>query len=377
MRQQHRLAGALDMERLLGVERRGTRVRTGQHGERVGRQVDATTPTAATGCRRSSAESRWSRADASQRCRQLLDDQSDRSSPIRKQLRRGRCGAPPIPRARAASDHRCARYRARHRRTSASVGAADVAQSHERVATYPPRIAIRDVPPTPPLQDLGVGRVEQLDQRDPRLEARFRGRMLCRESNRWRAHRLAVVAAVDAIADRGTPLSIHHAGLLDDPRQAPAGVDDPGAMIAPVGQASRQRRHDPQPSGFGAARRRQRGGGDDAAEHEPTAGARARRSSIVMAQTGVLKGLADVRFGSLADKCSAKRHVRSSPESGHDDKSRAISLDRRRLQAGFGLPITRAANDRYPLRVEMAPSGMMIVQPFSPDIIDLALSSAS
>jgi len=27
--------------------------------------------------------------------------------------------------------------------------------------------------------------------------------------------------------------------------------------------------------------------------------------------------------------------------------------------------------------VEMAPSGMMIVQPFSPDIIDLALSSAS
>jgi hypothetical protein len=52
-------------------------------------------------------------------------------------------------------------------------------------------------------------------------------------------------------------------------------------------------------------------------------------------------------------------------------------VDRRRLQAGFWLPITRAANDRYPLRVEMAPSGMMIVQPFSPDIIDLALSSAS
>ena len=40
-----------------------------------------------------------------------------------------------------------------------------------------------------------------------------------------------------------------------------------------------------------------------------------------MAQTGVLKGLADVRFGSLADKCSAKRHVRSTPESGHDDES--------------------------------------------------------
>jgi hypothetical protein len=43
----------------------------------------------------------------------------------------------------------------------------------------------------------------------------------------------------------------------------------------------------------------------------------------------------------------------------------------------FWLPITRAANDQYPLRVEIAPSGMMIVQPFSPDIIDLALSSAS
>ena len=29
------------------------------------------------------------------------------------------------------------------------------------------------------------------------------------------------------------------------------------------------------------------------------------------------KGAADVRFGSLADMCSAKRHVRFTPESGH------------------------------------------------------------
>ena len=36
-----------------------------------------------------------------------------------------------------------------------------------------------------------------------------------------------------------------------------------------------------------------------------------------MAQTGVLKGLADVRFGSKADICSAKRHVRFTPNSGH------------------------------------------------------------
>jgi hypothetical protein len=60
-----------------------------------------------------------------------------------------------------------------------------------------------------------------------------------------------------------------------------------------------------------------------------------------------------------------------------DNDDRAISLDRRRLQAGFWLPITRAANDRYPPRLERTPSGTMIVQPFSPDIIDLALSSAS
>jgi hypothetical protein len=52
-------------------------------------------------------------------------------------------------------------------------------------------------------------------------------------------------------------------------------------------------------------------------------------------------------------------------------------LDRRLLRAGFWLPITRAVNEQYPLRVEMAPSGMMIIQPFSPDIIDLAGSSAS
>ena len=36
-----------------------------------------------------------------------------------------------------------------------------------------------------------------------------------------------------------------------------------------------------------------------------------------MAQTGVLKGLADVRFGSLADICGAKGHVCFSPNSGH------------------------------------------------------------
>ena len=32
---------------------------------------------------------------------------------------------------------------------------------------------------------------------------------------------------------------------------------------------------------------------------------------------GLLKGLVDVRFGSKADMCSAKGHVRFTPESGH------------------------------------------------------------
>ena len=74
--------------------------------------------------------------------------------------------------------------------------------------------------------DLGVSGVEELDQRNPRLEVCFRGRMIRRESHRRRAHRLAIVAAVNAIADGGTPTPIHHTGLLDDPRQAPPCVDD-------------------------------------------------------------------------------------------------------------------------------------------------------
>ena len=39
--------------------------------------------------------------------------------------------------------------------------------------------------------------------------------------------------------------------------------------------------------------------------------------AIVMAKTSSLEGAADVRFGSLADICSVKRHVRFTPKSGH------------------------------------------------------------
>jgi hypothetical protein len=38
---------------------------------------------------------------------------------------------------------------------------------------------------------------------------------------------------------------------------------------------------------------------------------------IVMGQTGMLKGLADVCFGSLADMTATLRNVRFTPESGH------------------------------------------------------------
>jgi len=38
---------------------------------------------------------------------------------------------------------------------------------------------------------------------------------------------------------------------------------------------------------------------------------------MVTAQATALEGPANVRFGSKADMCSAKRHVRFTPESGH------------------------------------------------------------
>jgi len=38
---------------------------------------------------------------------------------------------------------------------------------------------------------------------------------------------------------------------------------------------------------------------------------------MVTTRTGILKGLGDVRFGSLADMTALSRDVRFTPESGH------------------------------------------------------------
>ena len=79
----------------------------------------------------------------------------------------------------------------------------------------------------------------------------------------------------------GAELDRDGARALQHPGQAAVGVDTPGATIAPVGQASRQRRHDPQPSADRLVGRRVRGRRDHAPEHEPAAGARQQQVGVL------------------------------------------------------------------------------------------------
>ena len=116
--------------------------------------------------------------------------------------------------------------------------------------------------------------VEDLDQRHPRLDvdsgcgAAFRiARSEGTPSGSRRSRRC------DRRSRRAIVGSITPGFWMIHARHRPASIT-PGAMIAPVGQASIHRRHEPHPSGTGALRRRQRCGGDDATEHEPASCAR-------------------------------------------------------------------------------------------------------
>ena len=293
MRQQHRLAGALDVERLLRHRTLRHR-RTDWSARRTSRAAaGATTPTATTGCRRSSAGSRSSPAGASQRCHQFLDN--ERIDVIRRAAaRRGRGDAPPTRRGRAASRRRARGTRSRQRRHVGVAGAGRRCRARPTRCDAP--IADRDRPRTnaPTAARPRASSASSISISDTHGSMSVAGAaMLRRESHRRRADRLAVVAPVDAIADRCPPSSVHHAGLLDDPRQAAAridharsddrarraGVDAPAARSAAVGHRRRAR--------VGSGRR-----GDDATEHEPTA--RARQQDV-----GVLAEPTDA--GSIGD----------------------------------------------------------------------------
>ena len=67
---------------------------------------------------------------------------------------------------------------------------------------------------------------------------------------------------------------------------------------------------------------------------------------IVASETKVMEELFDVRFGSKADMCSAKRHVRFTPESGHVRCKKNVRFvpiaDMDQVATPFQLPITIA-----------------------------------
>ena len=118
--------------------------------------------------------------------------------------------------------------------------------------------------------------------------------MLRCETNGRRAHRLAVVAAVDPVAEHGPPSPVDDPRLLDDPGQATTGIDhargDDRAGRAGVDAAAARAAA----IGHRLVGGRQRGRGDHAAEHEPTAGTRQEEVGVLAepADTGAVGNLA-------------------------------------------------------------------------------------
>src|SRR5207253_363723 len=93
------------------------------------------------------------------------------------------------------------------------VATADVAERDERVPTEVSRIALGDVPATVARHELVVGCFEQRDEIDPRTGARLEGTPPVVDAV-GRAHLLAVVAPVDARAERSAVLDGERPRLL-------------------------------------------------------------------------------------------------------------------------------------------------------------------
>ena len=111
------------------------------------------------------------------------------------------------------------------------VGAADVAQHDQRVAAQVARLAARDVPAAEPVEQRVVVGGEQLEHVDPVRRAHpTRGDAPIAvprsvDGRFGRAHLLAVVAAVEPVAERDPVLDREDALGLHQPGQAAAGVD--------------------------------------------------------------------------------------------------------------------------------------------------------
>ena len=151
-----------------------------------------------------------------------------------------------------------------------------VAHDDQRVAPQPAWVAAGEVPPTVAIEQRRVVGVQQVEGVDPRLGVlRQRPAVSPAQVDRRRARLLAVVAAVQAVADRRTELdgygtrALQHPGetavgvddARGDDRAGRAGIDAPMARPAPVGDGL---------GGHRVLRRR-----DHAPEDEPAAGPRA------------------------------------------------------------------------------------------------------
>jgi hypothetical protein len=122
-----------------------------------------------------------------------------------------------------------------------------LAECDQRVATQPDRVAIGQVPPAVAVEQRRVVGIEQIDEGYPGLDVVVLvDGAATLEPNRRRADGLALIAAVDAVAERGAELAREHPRALEQPGQAPTGVDHargddgPGraAVDAPLARAA-------------------------------------------------------------------------------------------------------------------------------------------
>ncbi len=248
VRQQRRLAHPLDVERLGAIELLGPGVRTGQHGARLRRQPSPPLP--------------QQRLDAADLRREVVRDQQVLHSRPRRC-----CG----PRGVLAQDLvGVVEVGAQHGDGIGVIGRRRrVAQHDEGIAPRPARVTVGEVAAAPPVEHLVVGGAQQgddVDERRRRLDVQLRP---ATEPHRRRARVLALVAAVQPVADRLAPVRRDRARLLQQPRQAAPGIDDArlddrlrrAAVEAPGARAAAVVHH--------RVRHRQRRRGDHAAEHEP------------------------------------------------------------------------------------------------------------
>ena len=167
VRQQHRLAGALDPERLLGVERRGAGVRAGEHGEPVG------------GRRRHHSHSNdWmppilgGKSFVTSRCF-IRSAVSSGGGSVRCGVGRAARGGElelPLRPVGVFGEDRIGTANGSGRAprgTRGSSGSRNVADHHQGVAPHPSIVTIGDVPVGVPLLDPFVVGVEQIERRRP------------------------------------------------------------------------------------------------------------------------------------------------------------------------------------------------------------------